>query len=457
MKDNVYIVVKVGDKPAPVNKPYMSLKEGSIVSIIDELEWDDTIDNILSDHMKKVFAIVKIDRSILPTVKTYLPEIGVTGGNEEERIIDIPNYRQRTKLIELNKLATVAKDATLESKWKSKDVVEIADCKDLKETDFIESSTKSNEAEVLDANVITSGSYTVGSGGDYSTWTAALSDIGNLTGNLTLTQIASTFESATAGMSFDLNGYNFTMTVNRYHQGNNLGGHLTYVNTTSGIFLYVDMDGGGNFYCNSLNLKQNASNTGTNICRFLQSTNTYNIYWGNNIIDCNSLTNAYLNDNSNAVTYFYANITFGYPNSGFFFNAANSNSRYENNTFYGGSRGIDLSSKNTRLRNNAAYNTSTDDFQDNSAATGFTNASEDTTADNANWTTGSGNITSVASTNWFDIYKIDANSDLYNAGSTSEISAFTHYINGVPKIDGNMDIGAWGVERSTVVLLSNNF
>jgi hypothetical protein len=64
---------------------------------------------------------------------------------------------------------------------------------------------------------ISSGSYTVGSGGNYATFNAAFADIAaTLTGNLTLTLISDVTE--TAGITYvgNLNGYTLKLTCDPY-------------------------------------------------------------------------------------------------------------------------------------------------------------------------------------------------------------------------------------------------
>lgn len=101
---------------------------------------------------------------------------------------------------------------------------------------------------------ISSGSYTFGGtgGADYSTFHDALSDIVSpLTGNLTLTQISSTFEDGSEdSISLDLDGFNFTIENNDFSprlgvgnviQCKRFGWSITCVD--SGIESHVDISG----------------------------------------------------------------------------------------------------------------------------------------------------------------------------------------------------------------------
>ena len=92
---------------------------------------------------------------------------------------------------------------------------------------------------------ITAGFYTVGSGGNYSTWATAWADIGStLTGDLTLTQISDTTESGGTNKNIAYAGYKLTITSNNPHLGNFNNGwkinvtyagaaHLWTLNTSS--------------------------------------------------------------------------------------------------------------------------------------------------------------------------------------------------------------------------------
>lgn len=74
---------------------------------------------------------------------------------------------------------------------------------------------------------VTAGNYTVGSGGDYSNWAAAIADTDGLTGNLTFTQISDVTDNTAFTINIALNGYTLKLTSNKRHYGNFSGGWKT--------------------------------------------------------------------------------------------------------------------------------------------------------------------------------------------------------------------------------------
>lgn len=78
------------------------------------------------------------------------------------------------------------------------------------------------------------GSFTVGIGGDYSTWGNAAASVSSpLTGNLTFTQISDTIESVTINFNnINTGAYTLEITSNSPHQGSPSGGWACYMYTS---------------------------------------------------------------------------------------------------------------------------------------------------------------------------------------------------------------------------------
>jgi hypothetical protein len=89
---------------------------------------------------------------------------------------------------------------------------------------------------------ITSGSYTVGSGGTYATWDLALADLASpLTGNVTFTQISDVTLTTGAALSItSLAGYTVLCTSNTPHYGDPTKGWWTYI---QGITAFTNSGG----------------------------------------------------------------------------------------------------------------------------------------------------------------------------------------------------------------------
>jgi len=83
---------------------------------------------------------------------------------------------------------------------------------------------------------ITSGTHTIGSGGDYATLNAFISDIGTQTGNLTGQFISDSTVSTAAFFSHDMANYNMVMEADNDHAGVIADAHnITIANSSNGI------------------------------------------------------------------------------------------------------------------------------------------------------------------------------------------------------------------------------
>ena len=118
---------------------------------------------------------------------------------------------------------------------------------------------------------ISSGSYTVGSGGNYATWSAAFADITSpLTGSLLLTQISDVTETGVVSKTLDLAGFNFILTSSNPHYGDWNAGWKTYQDNT--ISLVVSGTSGTNeVVASHLNIKSNRVSGGPSALWYFQS------------------------------------------------------------------------------------------------------------------------------------------------------------------------------------------
>lgn len=455
----IAIAVKVGDKKGAVGKDYLCIKEGSVIAIIDEDDpvWKGkTLDEVISADMKRIFCIIEIDRGFLPTVKESLKEVGTEKRKnpiDEKDEIYIPDpslYRPRKYLFELSMLADKLGDSTLVEKWKGPDSVSIKVCKDLVLEDLTDALTKGTESVVPDLNLVTSGSYNVGSGETYTTVGAALNDIGNLTGNLTFTVTSDTSSTATATLTEDLGGYTLKVTSNKDHKGV-IGGGWRISSNIATRFVTWGCEGPGTVIFEKLEMLQTASATG--IHYFASVSTEYNAYMRNLILDCDGYAD-------NAIEIFDAEpivhssdiVILDAITYGMYMRVIDSASKIENCTIIdSGTSGIYIGNTQVcTLRNVAIDGSGTADFGgDLNDSTANTCASGDATAANGNWAAGTGNRTSIANS-WTDRYKITAAfTDLYDYGSNPTITGLTKYINDITIVSNDNDIGAWGVSRAT--------
>lgn len=243
--------------------------------------------------------------------------------------------------------------------------------------------------------VITAGNYTLkASGGDYATLKDFLNDLGNLTGDLTLTVDAGTYnETVLAGaVTESLNGYTLWIKPASFPTTTDgTTGVIFNVNVGAGAnFIQSQVNGAGTFIIEGLNFTYTTNRphyiaaiysaaAGYNFiirrCVFKQAYEgaiyiydgdpTYNIY--NNVI---------IKSEGASVSY------------GIYVRGINFKGYISNNTVIdvaGVSTGYGLgqeSAGNTGLfENNLVYNSKTSDFRNVGSCTGNNNASKDATAD----------------------------------------------------------------------------
>lgn len=105
---------------------------------------------------------------------------------------------------------------------------------------------------------VSQGSYTVGSGGDYSDWNAAKSDVAApLTGDLTFTQISDTIESVDVlFVNLNLGGFTLELTSDTPHNGDPDAGHRALMGAAN--FFGVQNCYNGTVKMYDMNIRANA-------------------------------------------------------------------------------------------------------------------------------------------------------------------------------------------------------
>lgn len=306
---------------------------------------------------------------------------------------------------------------------------------------------------------ITSGYYTYGGGGNYSTLDDAIDELNDgveLTGDVTLSQVNDiTTAIGHSAISIGLNGYRLRITSDASPYGNPSttcsgwkttfqadGDYITISTSSSGIIeidnLYIINDQTASGITPGNMISANPSNATTlNIhdCmidgRFVSGTagiyinSTVPLQAFNNVIWHNEW-NVYINNTAD-------------------------NSLIENNTSYGAL--LDgIRAPYGIYRNNVSISCSGSDFDNTISASGYNNASSDTTAQNGNWANGSNNLTSITSSEFVSLdYENSANflkllsgGYIYDAGTIVEIPENTYGVRGNvrPGFSGIYSIGA---------------
>ena len=363
---------------------YVSMAgSGEIIDYIDPQDWGEDAAHILRGNCGAF---------------RYFPVSVEEKGTYQSIIADTTT----SKLMDFGKLEAVLGDNKFTEEFYSKEGAAVILPKFVDYTAKIKNEKDVNNPAVLDVKSISSGSATVGSGGDYATWAAAFTDIANLTGNLTFTQISDVTETAESLIREDLGGYAFVCTSNSQHGGNPKAGWLITQNSDDYTFRLQGV-GAGSMSLDGVHILSAVAQTGSKSVVFANNNDSSTVNINDNLIDCNGGTGHRGIDvrDANVTHQIYNNVVWEAENEGILIVVSNAANLIENNIFYGCNEGLQFTSDALGVsRNNICVSTTTD-FVDISAATGYNNASYDATAANANWGTGTGNIENITPANEF--------------------------------------------------------
>jgi len=407
--DSVIAVFKIGDQQS--KKPFL---DGELIEIID---LDEQVENFtLSDDMKRIFLCLPIHRREKGKFRSYTKPDAATKCILRPNRLRGPDKRQ----------------------LRNKNAIKCFKNFDLNLLD-IGVDLKPNPPQ-KDENAWEGGSVTVGSGGTYATWVVCGGDAGTFTSNGTATSISNTTESGTP--TFDNAHGVYTM---------ELGGGafiMSYSGSNHGIRL--DQEGTGDILVHSFHYLRTGNaasgvyaaivivNMSTTLDLFIFN-NTSNggsfIGSGIRIVDVTPILCVYNNvflDHNGAAS------CSGFKTSG---GTLNSASILENNTVYNCYLGFEMATNSGHLLNNAAFD-NTVDYSSYSSLTTFSKcASSDSTGSES----GLHNlIASEVFRSLDNLVPIEYGA-LDGTGVNPTIPGHTHYLNGIPIVLGNVDIGANGV------------
>lgn len=467
MYDWLWATIKIGDQQTAMGKYHLGVKDGMVVDFVDPNDPSYGPDYFPSEWMRTVFLNVKVPYQYKDNLKNWVMPVG------DET--DTENYRARGRLIRFGEFPLAAQnkirnaldkgkvldltqqyaawlfpDGTRQesSTWTSNAVKQL----------FVSSSVLNPPA--VDDNAISSGSYTVGSdvGDDYATLAAAVADLANLTGDLTLTVSSSSItETAGNNPAISLGGHCLTFTSAQY-SGNPNTDYRVDCNFSGSFLFDFDVSGPGEVCIEGIFFKWTGTASINNRVITVGSAPTgYTM----NIRDC--MFDGVGGNGHRAVDVGMSGVTFNHSNniawdwSNIGFRLVSVPHTVENCVATGCVNGFNFLGSASTVRNCIAFGNSGAEFVNISACSGYNNASDDATAGNANWSTGSGNITSLNTATAFesitdtdgDNYLLPAESGaLYGAGSNPTIGGHDTYINGVDIVTDDVDIGAKGLERS---------
>ena len=416
MYDRLFGVFKVGDKKTAPGKEYRGLKDGMPVCIIDETDYKMPIDKILSTDMCRIFCIIEFPRRMK---ELLIDACQVVGERDYDNplVFDQALYRPRKGLISFDEIATRAGDVTLVEKLRSTSEMGAP----INGTEFPEEIIKAaleySNPPTADVNAISAGTYEFGTGKTYTNLTAAIADMSNQTGDLTLNQTANSIDTAQATWTENLAGYNFTITSASQHNGNPTAGY-TIKHNINGIFLELDGEGPGNVKMYGLNMIYTGTGLGYMILQ-QYTTTAFDWYLHDIIVDqtnsgasnygrtCVGLSGTGLGeaDDRSVHAYMWNLLLHGgseadRPALDLKANAVTTASRFENITVWGNTGyGVRGNTNTTLFRNIVSCNNGADDFLTVTNVTAYNCASNDSPT----WKTGSSNnVTGINSANEFD-------------------------------------------------------
>jgi len=447
-------IFKVGDQETAPGKEHLGMRDGMLVCYIDPNEWPEGAN--LSAHMQKVFACVEVPYEW----KADLVEgCRPTYEGDDPKQIDPKTYGVRRKKVDFSALSTAVVDPSLEASLRNDTVVPLIDAKAAPKAILKEWDAAAAEApRTLDRNSISSGSYGVGSGDDYSTWAAAFADVANLAGALTFTQSSDVTETAGTPITEDFGGYNLTITSDTPPAGDPTAGHVTSINANVRWYYENGTAGTHTVTIDGIYLKTVATATYPLIHMNNASGNTL-AQVRNCMCDHNGkATRFYQNQVTSITPQIFNCVVWGSTSTSgmiYIFNkgTGGTDNVIENCTIYdnGSAEGIDAGNRDIIIRNCACFGNAID-FAQIGNSTGYNNSASDATNANGNWSAGSGNLDSQTAADCFlslddtnaNFLKPDPAGALAGAGTLTILADNTTGIEGNPRpnADGTVTIGA---------------
>jgi len=400
--DFVHAIFKRGDKITAPGKEYLGIKDGMLVTWHDP----DVYDPKFSAWMQRVFFCVKLKRDLLPKLIAGVQE----SQNAADGAVDKKTYLARMAAIDIAEVERVAGISGLSADMASAEIIP--------ELDLTAGSEKLIKVPTLQAPTVrdvmsvSSGAYGVGSGDDYSDWISARADIANLTNDLSFTQSSAFTLNGGSNISESLNGHALTFDSDTPPAGDPTSGLITSIDYEG--YLFGDFqEGAGETVYEGLYWKRILAGSNEDAsCITTSSVSTgFDLVIRKCMIDGNGHIGCGVRAADADVThYIYNNVIWSFDGAsgdayGLHLDALHSSSVIENNTIYsiGGtsSAGIDAENNACTIRNNAVYDC-TSCFLAVGSATGNNNAASDTTGEDGDFSSGSGNQSSRSAATDFE-------------------------------------------------------
>lgn len=459
----LYIPCKRGDGIlAPSKEEQFRIRNGMCGGYIDPEDW--VTPPILSRYTQGETLWIEIPKT--KQNKDFCIAAGLPINNTSDSSTPGKNYRRMANFIDFSQLPAHVPDFYTDVYEHKKPIPVMAlqsiPIESIKNTSLL---TVNGKDLIPDVGQITQGNYTVGAGAgdDYPTYGGAggaYAALGNLTGDLSFTTNSAITETATAMATINLNSFTLLNTAALLHLLNTLSGYVVSANF-QGIIFDVECEGPGNYIHRNQHVKYLSANAATNISFYVANIVTAcNIILNDLLLDGNGRRGEYgIRINDNTPTLFVYNTTMWEMDiRGIYAAAVNANSVFENITCYNTPGiGFHLVNQNATMINCAGYANGTD-FSGTGSATGINNVSDDATAANGNWNSGTENQINGTPANDFESVSDAGGANfllpkttglLYGKGASPTIAGHTHYGNGVAIVTGDVDIGAKGILRAS--------
>lgn len=402
----VYARVQRGDSVlAPGKEKNLRLYSG-MMDYIDPQMWPKQ-EVVLSDYNMGEACTIKLPRSFKPDL--VASALGYKEAN-------MSKYRTRRRYFDIDALASKLNPQCPDFKTKflsHKTKLPVLDgtkaipksmLKDTWDVPF------SSRAPILDVGQITAGNFTVGPvGADYPVWGGvggARGNYGNLTGDLTLTQIGAVVNVVVAQGVITFGGFTLTEQSNNPHYGDPTAGWAcTFPNNIDGFD--TQFEGPGNHIMRNLFPSyvnaQGAVNVSLHTINTIVAAFTGHYY--NSLYDMNANRGGCVSllDNT-PIIYFFNEVYYNASNAangyGWGTFPANANTIIANCGAWNNDENFRINNQAITLRNNVALeHAGGGDFVTIGAATGRYNVSSDATAADVNWGAALGNIINEVAAN----------------------------------------------------------
>jgi len=408
---SILVPIKGGDKITAPGKEYMGCKHGDILGHFDlnhPLYKGKSLDEILPWDARRIFQWITVDGNKEDLIKDATQPLGVNDiiteseqysfikkaalstATSNTEIPDKREFRPHKYRLSFDKLAEHSGIIDINGRVLSKtEATPVIDCSTLPLDAFLDASTLSNERTTPDNNAISIGYADVGVGGTYLAWYLWSNDLANLTGPMRIRQISDTTETSAITVTETM-GYPLILCMDlNPHNGDRNSGWRILSNVGATQTFNLQQEGNG-LVIDGLHIDENIHTaTWSSIFIGVHSVVTETIL-KNIIIDGNNngLSSIFVNDTDAILT--ASNVIASDSLHGAKTNACNIATTINKCHFHNNTTGLDANNYAITVRDTVCSSNTTN-FANIGNATGEGNAAPDTSVDDANWGSGSGN------------------------------------------------------------------